>query len=262
MTLSAVLTIAGSDPSGGAGIQADLKVFALLGVHGLSAVTAITAQNTLGVQNSFSLPREQLAAQLESVAEDIPVRATKTGMLPTVDLMEEVCQFRDTGHLGVLVIDPVLASTTGAGLSGPGCLEFMRDRLMPGCRLITPNIGEAAALTGGTIDSEADAEAAARALVEAGAGAACVTGGHAAGKPVDVLFDGEQTHRFPGERIGTGPVHGTGCVFSAAAVAFLALGFELPAAVLKAKRLVEQAIGTVISPGAGMLLPGIPAFGD
>jgi len=262
MTPPAVLTIAGSDPSGGAGIQADLKVFAWVGVHGLSAITAITAQNTMGVRNSFSLPIEQLAAQLASVTEDFTVRAAKTGMLPTIDFMEEVYQHREAGNLGIFVIDPVLASTGGAELSGPGCLEFLRDSLMPGCHMITPNIDEAAALTGIAIETEADAEAAARALVDAGAGAACVTGGHARGEPVDLLFDGAQLHRFAGKRIGSRPVHGTGCVFSAAATAFLVLGFELPEAVLRAKRLVEQAISGAISPGAGMLLPGFPSFMD
>ncbi|MHB9053119.1 MAG: bifunctional hydroxymethylpyrimidine kinase/phosphomethylpyrimidine kinase [Thermoleophilia bacterium] len=255
---TAVLTIAGSDPSGGAGIQSDLGVFSYLGLHGLSVITAVTAQNTRGVQRVFPLGRDHVSAQLESVAADFRPAVSKTGMLPTVDIIEEVSQISSRGQLGKLVIDPVLVSTSGVRLAADECTYYLMRNLLPQCSLVTPNLFEAEMLSGRSIRTEQDAMEAARALVGAGAGSACVTGGHWPGNPVDFVFDGQIMHKFEGQRISTAsPVHGTGCVFSSAAAAYLARGFTVAAAVENAKILVERAINGAISPASGMMLPSL-----
>jgi len=254
-----VLTIAGSDPGGGAGIQADLRVLDHLGLYGLSAITALTAQNTRGVQEVFEVPALQLNAQLVSIIADFSLTATKTGMLPEVDIIDEVSKHAEDGELGILVVDPVTVSTSGTRLSSKECAGRLVSRLLPHCQLVTPNIEEAAALTGITVADESGAMDAARALVAAGAGAACVTGGHWPGTPVDYLFDGSSMHMLQGTRIDPDSnVHGTGCLFSAAATSFLALGDEVHESVVKAKQLVERAIFAAISPGGGMKVPRLP----
>lgn len=254
-----VLTIAGSDPGGGAGIQADLRVFNYLGLYGLSAITALTAQNTQGIQAVYAVPAEQVRAQLISITADMKPVATKTGMLPNVDIIEEVSEQAAAGELGVLVVDPVAVSTSGAMLSEKECAGHLVNLLLPHCRLVTPNLQEAGALTGRAISDESGAMDAARALVDAGAGAACVTGGHWEGSPTDYLFDGLTMHALDGIRIETGgQVHGTGCLFSAAVASYLAMGGEIPESVIHAKRLVEQAISEAISPGKGMKVPLLP----
>lgn len=254
-----VLTIAGSDPGGGAGIQADLKTIDHLGLYGISAITALTAQNTLGVQAVYSVPATQLKAQISSIIADITLTATKTGMLPEVDIIEEVSAYAATGELGVLVVDPVAVSTSGAMLSNKECAGRLVSLLIPHCHLVTPNIDEAAVLTGREITDESGAMDAARELVAAGAGAVCVTGGHWPGPPVDYLFDGSTMHSLPGARIGDGTqIHGTGCLFSAAAMSFLAMGYDVYESVVKAKHLVEKAISAAVSPGNGMKVPRLP----
>ncbi len=252
-----VMSIAGSDPGGGAGIQADLRTIGHLGLYGLSVITAVTAQNTHGVQKVFAVPREQVAAQLESVVPDLTPVATKTGMLPSLDIIDEVLAHAAAGKLGMLVIDPVTASTSGAALSSSGHAKRMIERLVPHCRLITPNLAEAGELTGRAIESASDAINAAKALVDAGAGAACVTGGHWPGAPVDYLFDGDEVHTLKGARAGLAGelFHGTGCLFSAAAMGFLALGEDIPVAVANAKRLVKTAVEGALAPGGGMKIP-------
>ncbi|MCL4474453.1 MAG: bifunctional hydroxymethylpyrimidine kinase/phosphomethylpyrimidine kinase [Actinobacteria bacterium] len=255
---TAVLTVAGSDPSGGAGIQADLSVFMYLGLQGFSVITAVTAQNTRGVQRIFPLGREHVSAQLESVTADFKPAVTKTGMLPTVDIIEEVGQRSARGQLGKLVIDPVLASTGGVRLSADECASYLVSNLLPRCSLVTPNLFEAEMLSGRSIRTEQDAMEAARALVDAGAGSACVTGGHWPGNPVDFVFDGQIMHKFEGQRIKTqAPVHGTGCVFSSAAAGYLARGFTVVDAVENAKTLVERAINSATTNGSGMMLPSL-----
>ncbi len=254
-----VLTIAGSDPSGGAGIQADLKVFSYLGLNGLSVLTAITAQNTKGVQAVYAVPRQQVRAQLESLADDCMPVCGKTGMLPSVDIIEEVADAGRSGWPGLLVIDPVLNSTGGSYLADKACAASLIKLLVPECCLITPNLPEAVALAGRDIVSAEDAKDAARFLVDAGAGAACITGGHWPGAPNDYLFDGEKMYTLAGTRYNESEnLHGTGCHFSAAIVGYIALGEKLPAAVEKAKRLVEKAIRAASSPGAGMKVLSLP----
>lgn len=254
-----VLTVAGSDPGGGAGIQSDLKVFDHLRLYGLSAITALTAQNTIGVQAVYAVPASQLKAQLSSIFSDFSLTATKTGMLPEVDIIEEVAERAEAGKLGILVVDPVTVSTSGVRLSGKECAGRLVSRLLPHCQLVTPNIEEAAALTGLNVADESGAMDAARALVAAGAGAACVTGGHWPGSPVDYLFDGSSIHTLQGTRIDAdSKVHGTGCLFSAAATSYMALGDEVRESVVKAKHLVEKAIFAAFSPGSGMKVPRLP----
>jgi hydroxymethylpyrimidine/phosphomethylpyrimidine kinase len=248
-----VLTIAGSDPGGGAGIQADLRAFDHMGLYGISVITALTAQNTQGVQAVFPVPALQVKAQLNSVTTDLDPAAAKTGMLPTVDIIEEVADVAAAGELGILVVDPVTVSTSGAILSDKECAGRLVSHLLPHCRLVTPNLEEAGFLTGRKVTDEAAAMDAARALVAAGAGAACVTGGHWPGSPTDYLFDGDSMYTLAGSRIETSSqVHGTGCLFSAAATSCLAQGDDILESVKKAKQLVEQAIVNAFSPGKGM----------
>lgn len=251
-----ILTIAGSDPGGGAGIQSDLRVFDRLGQYGISVITALTAQNTQGVQEVFVIPAEQVKAQLNSIIHDIPPAATKTGMLPDVQIIEEVSELAAAGGLGILVVDPVAESSSGVMLADKECAARLVSSLLPHCRLVTPNLQEAGVLTGRKIVGESDAMDAARALVGAGAASACVTGGHWKGSPTDYLFDGTRMHKLAGMRMLAGEqVHGTGCLFSAAAACYLAAGDDILKSAIQAKRLVEQAISEAISPGAGMKVP-------
>ncbi|HVL91184.1 MAG TPA: bifunctional hydroxymethylpyrimidine kinase/phosphomethylpyrimidine kinase [Actinomycetota bacterium] len=245
------LSIAGSDSGGGAGIQQDLKVFEALGVWGATAVTAITVQDTHGVRDVHSVPWELVAAQIDAVAADLRPSAAKTGMLPDGACVRGVCDAIERHRLGPLVVDPVLAASDGTGLMDPAALDLVRERLVPLAAVITPNLAEAAVLTGLAVDSPGSQETAARALVELGAAAALVTGGHLEGDAIDILFDGETVTAFPGPRIPGGPVHGTGCVLSAAITAGLARGRPLRSAVGEAKELVTGAIERARSIGGG-----------
>ena len=250
------LTIAGSDSGGGAGIQADLRVFDFLGLYGTSVITALTAQNSVGVQAVFPTVPEQVAEQLRSITTDLPPVVTKTGMLPTMEIIDVVSESAASGALGKLVIDPVLAGTSGASLAEEGCAQRLIEKLIPHCHLMTPNLSEAAALTGMKIENGGDALEAARILVENGAGAVCVTGGHWSGEPIDYYFDGKEALELQGARILEGTdIHGTGCFFSAAAAGFIAQGNDRTQALLKAKRLIEDAIRNAFKPGEGMPIP-------
>ncbi len=253
-----LLTIAGSDPGGGAGIQADLRVFGHYGFYGLSVLTAVTAQNTQAVDAVYPLKAEQVAAQLQSVLADFRPVAVKTGMLAEPEIVEMVAAAISEGRTGTLVVDPVLASSAGPSLSSrPGRLAArLAAVLLPACYVVTPNLAEAAALTGRPVETLKDARTAARLLVEEmGAGAACVTGGHLSGEPTDVVYDGVELETVPGKRIAGGPFHGTGCLFSAALAANLARGYTLMLAVTGAKDLTETAISQAAGPGGGMRIP-------
>lgn len=257
----AVLTIAGSDPCGGSGIQADLRVFNHLGLYGLSAITAITAQNTEGVSGFFPVHPVGVREQLTGIAEDIYPLAVKTGMLATSGIVDEVADFIGNGKTGLLVIDPVLASTGGNSLSKSGVAEKIKTSLLPLCHIVTPNLHEAETLTGITIETPRDAEEAARILVHLGAGSACITGGHLKDGPEDIFYDGLAFANIKGEKLGNGAdFHGTGCLFSAALTAYLALGNNTADSVGYAKRLVESAINGSISPGGGMRVPWLPGL--
>ena len=251
-----VLAIGGSDPGGGAGIQADLRMFNYLAVYGFSVITAVTSQNTREVKGVLALSKTDIDGQLAAIAEDAVLAATKTGMLATAGAVEAVAEFVENKKAGVFVIDPVIMSTTGTSLLDKEGVELLKSRLIPLCRVITPNLTEAQTLTGIRIEKPEHAEEAAKELVAIGARAACVTGGHWPGRPVDVLYDGREIEIFEGTRSGEGAgFHGTGCLFSAALTCYLARDRKLPAAIADAKRLVQAAIAGSVRSGGGMRVP-------
>ena len=243
------LTIAGSDSSGGAGIQADLKTFAAHGVFGLSALTAITAQNTLGVVRASAVDPDLVAAQIDAVAADLPIDATKIGMLANAGVIEAVAAAIERHRLPHVVLDPVMIAKSGAALLEPAAVDALRARLLPLADVVTPNAPEAAALIGQPVTSLADLRRAAAALVERGARAALVKGGHLSGPAVDVLWDGRTFTELSAGRIESRHTHGTGCTLSSAIAARLALGDDLAAAVRAAKSYVTRAIAE--APGLG-----------
>lgn len=257
------LTIAGSDPGGGAGLQADLRTFNHLGVFGLSVITSVTAQNTEEVRALFPLAADQIRSQLQAVLDDVKPVVSKTGMLATFSAVREVALQASAGRLGKLIVDPVLKSTSGHSLGEKQLAGEIARNLVPVCDLIIPNVEEATALTGVQINTVEDAKEAALAMAEIQAAATCITGGHLRGDPVDILFDGNDFTEFRGERIG-GPearFHGTGCLFSAGVAGYMALGHEIAEAIRMAKMLVENAIRGAVSPGKGMAIPWLGTTG-
>jgi hydroxymethylpyrimidine/phosphomethylpyrimidine kinase len=236
------LTIAGSDPTGGAGIQADLATFLGLGVHGASVITAITAQTAAAVLAVEPLTPRSVGRQLEAVLSDLRPGAVKTGMLGTGGVVTAVAARLRRTRVGNLVVDPVIRSSSGAPLLDRDGVKRLRISLLPIARVVTPNLEEAEALSGLAVQSLADAEAAARAILRLGPEVVVVTGGHLAGFPHDLFVDARRTVRLEGRRIRGGGAHGTGCVFSAAVAAHLALGLEPLEAVVRAKRWVAAAL--------------------
>jgi len=232
-----VLTIAGSDSGGGAGIQADLKAFAAAGAHGTSAIVALTAQNTVGVTAVHELPPAFVEAQLAAVFSDIGVDAAKTGMLFSRRVIDAVAGFLEL-HRVPLVVDPVMIASSGARLLEPDAAEALVALLFPLATVVTPNLAEARALSDDSSLSERS-ELAER-LVELGAPAAIVTGGH--GEPVDHLFDGERHVEIPVERFGVAATHGAGCTHSATLAALLARGLPLEDAARGAARAASDAV--------------------
>jgi hydroxymethylpyrimidine/phosphomethylpyrimidine kinase len=252
------LTIAGSDSSGGAGIQADLKTFAAFGVYGASAITAITAQSTQGIEATAPLPADLVIAQIEAVAGDFTIQATKIGMLATAAIVEAVAAAIAELDLPLVVLDPVLVSSSGERLLDEDGVRMLGTQLLPRARVITPNIPEAEALSGRRIATLDDAKEAARRIHGMGAAAVIITGGHtdegsglsAQGSGiVDLLFDGEQFHEFRVARVESRHTHGTGCTYASAVAAGLALGHDLLAAALRAQQYVAGAIAH--APGLG-----------
>ena len=244
------LTIAGSDSGGGAGIQADIKTFHAFGVFGTSAVTAVTAQNTLGVSGVHPVPLGTVRAQIEAVVSDLRPDCVKSGMLATRRLVETVADAVESAGLRPYVLDPVMVATSGDRLLEPAAVTSMAARLIPLASLVTPNLTEARILTGLPIEDDEGMGSAARQLVEMGAGAALVKGGHRTGpEVVDLLFDGRREHLWRRSRIETRSTHGTGCTLSAACAAGLARGAELANAVDAALQFVERAIRS--APGLG-----------
>ena len=246
------LTIAGSDSGGGAGIQADLKTFAAHGVFGTSAITAVTAQNTVGVTMIEVLSPDMVRAQIAAVATDLFPAATKIGMLASAAIVSAVAEALDEHRLPHVVLDTVMIAKSRARLLDASAVEALRLELVPRAEIVTPNIPEAEALTGLSISSVADLRRAARILVDQlGANAAVVKGGHLEGPPIDVFVEGAALHELRAERIDTPHTHGTGCTFSAAIAARLALGDDLLTAVRAAKRYVTRAIAHAPGLGAG-----------
>lgn len=251
MKLPVALTIAGSDSGGGAGIQADLKTFAALGVHGTSVLTALTAQNTLTVTAIHDVPQDFIRAQLEAVVTDLHPAAAKTGMLSTPQTIATVAGSIRELAIPNLVVDPVMVAKGGAKLLRDDAVEALRSLLLPLATVITPNLPEAEVLLGRSIATLEERRAAARDLRALGAQAVVVKGGHAEGDATDVLFDGADFVELRSERIPTGNTHGSGCVFSAAITAGLARGLSVREAVADAKRFITEAIRASLDVGRG-----------
>ena len=246
------LTIAGSDSSGGAGIQADLKTFAALDVYGVSAITAVTAQNTTGITEVAPLTADLVTAQIEAVASDIDVHATKTGMLATAAIVEAVAAAIEELDLALVVVDPVMVSKSGARLLDDDGVQAMLAELLPRAFVVTPNLPEAEVLGGKRITSLADRREAARRIHDAGAANVIVTGGHGDGDEiVDLLFDGRDFTEFCTPRIHTRNTHGTGCTFASAVAACLAHGYTPAEAASRAQQYVAGAIRHALSIGRG-----------
>ena len=255
-TYPIALTIAGSDSGGGAGIQADLKTFASLGLHGVSAITCLTAQNPRGVRGIEAASRVMVRRQLEAIFAELPPRAMKTGMLYSAAIIAEVAAFLD-GHPAVpLVVDPVMVSTSGVRLLRPDAIRRLRQRLLPRATLVTPNLDEAQLLVGSPLTSVEDLRRAARQLQARFGCAALVKGGHLRGlrEAVDIFYDGREELLLSAPFIRGVSTHGTGCTYSAAVTAHLALGLALPQAVAAAKGYISQAIARSYRAGGHFVL--------
>lgn len=238
------VTIAGSDSSGGAGIQADLKTFSALGVYGASVITALTAQNTHGVTAIHDVPPDFIAAQIDAVFSDLDVAAVKIGMLSQPAAIEAVAAGLDRHRQDNVVLDPVMVAASGDRLLAPAAVDVLKRALMPRARVITPNLPEAAALLETAVaQSERSMQAQAEKLIALGARAVLIKGGHGSGPlSIDLLVSPEGVTRFEAERISTKNTHGTGCTLSSAIAAGLARGWNLPKAVSEAKIYVTGAI--------------------
>jgi hydroxymethylpyrimidine/phosphomethylpyrimidine kinase len=244
------LTIAGSDSGGGAGIQADLKTFAAHGVYGASAITAVTAQNTREVIAVAEVPEEIVAAQIDSVLEDIGAGAIKTGMLSSARIVSTVAGRIEAWGIPT-VVDPVMVSKSGNFLLAPEAVGALKRQLIPASLIVTPNYHEAAALTGIEITNDDDAREAARALADMGARIVVIKGGHRPGAPIDLVFDGSSFGELTADRIETENTHGTGCTFSAAIAANLALGLGPLESIARAKLYLTEALRTSYRVGGG-----------
>ena len=253
MTVPKALTIAGSDSGGGAGIQADLKTFSAFRVFGMSVVTAITAQNSVGVHAVHDIPPSVVFAQLEAVLDDFGAEAIKIGMLSTTEIIDAVARGLAL-HAGStpIVLDPVMIAKSGDALLQPAARDALIKQLFPLAHLVTPNLPEAGVLAGMTVETEAHMEDAARRIHAQGARHVLVKGGHLRDVANDLLFDGRTFMRFSGERIASTSTHGTGCTLSSAIAAGLAQGLPLDTAIRGAKTYVTQAIREGFRPGRGV----------
>lgn len=246
-----VLSIAGSDCSGGAGVQADLKTFSAHGVYGMSVIVSVVAENTGRVIDIENVRPDMIGKQMDAVFEDMEVDAVKAGMLSDTDCMLETAGKLRYYRPPNVVIDPVMYAKNGCPLMEPSAMKTLIEDILPLADVLTPNIPEAEKITGQKIDSVRDMEEAAKRILSMGCGAVVVKGGHARGNAVDVLFDGSRVYHFDTERIDTKNTHGTGCTFSAAIASQLAKGMELPEAVRKAKAYVTMAIEHSLNIGKG-----------
>lgn len=253
MTMPRAMTIAGSDSGGGAGIQADLKTFAAMGVFGTSAITALTAQNTRAVTAVVELDPQFVAAQIDAVVSDIGIDSAKTGMLANASIIEVVAAKVREHRIDRLVVDPVMIAKSGAALLRPDAVAALRHVLLPLALVTTPNLPEASALSGRPVRTVAEMEEAAHAIQALGPQYVVVKGGHLEGSDdaIDLLFDGHAIRRLSARRVVTKNTHGTGCVFSAAIAAGLAQGLDVSGAVEQAKRVVTAAIEGGLSLGGG-----------
>ena len=251
MSVVRVLTIAGSDSGGGAGIQADLKTFFARKVYGMSVITSVTAQNTIGVQGVADLDAEFVALQLESVLSDIGVDAVKIGMLSNSEIISAVADKLEEYKVEKIVLDPVMVAKGGDPLLQPEAVDALITRLIPLALLVTPNISETKVLSNMEIFSIEDMIEAARRICDMGAKHTLIKGGHLQGEAVDILFDGQKERQYSAQRIITKNTHGTGCTLSSAITAELAKGYSLPDAVQAGKDYVTKAIQTSLEIGVG-----------
>ena len=250
-SIPTAMTIAGSDSGGGAGIQADLKTFAALGVYGTSVLTAITAQNTVGVTAVHEIPTDIIAAQIQAIMADIGADAVKTGMLSSTAIVCLVAEELERQRIALLVVDPVMVAKSGDALLQEEAIEALRTRLLPLAAVVTPNIPEAEALTGLKITGSADMRRAAELILRMGARSVVVKGGHRQGPATDLFYDGSRFQEFTAPRIDTRNTHGTGCTFASAVAAGLARGMEVIDAVALAKEYVTEAIRRAFPLGQG-----------
>jgi len=254
MSVPRALTIAGSDSGGGAGIQADLKTFQELGVFGMSVITALTAQNTLGVHGVWEVPPAFVTAQLDAVVTDLGADVAKTGMLASADIIAVVAEGVRRHHLDRLVVDPVCASKHGDPLLRADAVDALRDRILPLAEIVTPNLGEVALLTGVKVQQVSDLPEAARAVKALGSRWVLIKGGHLPDNAdaVDLLSDGERFVEIASQRLDTRDTHGTGCTLASAIAAGRARGLEVEAAVRAAKDYVTGAIRHGLRLGGGI----------
>jgi hydroxymethylpyrimidine/phosphomethylpyrimidine kinase len=252
MTMPVALSIAGSDSGAGAGIQADLKTFAALGVYGVTVITAVTAQNTLGVRAVQEIDANVITAQLEAVTEDFSIAALKTGMLASAAIIETVAAGIRRHGLRPLVVDPVMIAKSGDRLLREDAVDSLRRTLLPLAQVVTPNIPEAEVLSGRSVRTREERMAAAHAIMELGARAVVIKGGHSEEDPiVDLLVDEQGVREFRAARIATTSTHGTGCTFSAAIAAALAGGRDLASAVGEARAYLSRALADAPALGHG-----------
>ncbi|MFZ0862756.1 MAG: bifunctional hydroxymethylpyrimidine kinase/phosphomethylpyrimidine kinase [Candidatus Sulfotelmatobacter sp.] len=251
MTIPRVLIIAGSDSGGGAGIQADLKTVSALGAFGMTAITALTAQNTTGVYGVLEIEPKFVAKQIEACVSDIGCDAVKTGMLANAEIIDVVAAEISARRPGSLVVDPVMIAKSGARLLKPDAIEALKAKLLPLATVVTPNLHEAAALTGREITTLEQMKVAARAIREMGPENVVVKGGHLASIAADVLYDGRDFTEFRAERLNTKNTHGSGCIFASAIAASLAQKQTLRESVAAAKDFITAAIRTSLAIGKG-----------
>lgn len=246
-----VLTIAGSDSSGGAGIQADLKTMTVLQVYGMSAITALTAQNTMGVREILPVSADFLWQQLCTVCEDIPPKAVKIGMIASAEQVQVICRILSQYAFSYVVVDPVMVATSGATLTQQETIAAMREQLFPLATLITPNLAEAEVILGKPVQAVSEMEQAAKQLAKQYHTAVLIKGGHLTADAVDVLYDGTQSYQFKGKRIQTKNTHGTGCTLSSAIAAKLAVGCTLQESIWQAKKYVSSCMQAGLQLGHG-----------
>jgi len=253
-----VLTIAGSDSCGGAGIQADIKTITSLGGHPLTAITAVTAQNSTGISRVYEIPVEFIVAQIETVVEDIFPDSVKIGMLSSGRIIETIAGTIRKFRLKNIVVDPVITASTGRNLMDPSALKPLKETLLPLADVITPNLSEAGILAGGKVTNTSEMEWAAGELKKLGPDV-IITGGHLEGKCTDILYNGKDFYHFHGEKVDTKNTHGTGCVFSSSLACFLANGNNIIEAAGFAHEFTGRAIerGYPCGRGAGAVSPAI-----
>ncbi|MFW6237754.1 MAG: bifunctional hydroxymethylpyrimidine kinase/phosphomethylpyrimidine kinase [Halanaerobiales bacterium] len=246
-----LLTVAGSDSGGGAGIQADLKTFSALGAYGMSVITAVTAQNTVKVMGITEIPPSMVEKQITAVLSDIGTDAVKVGMLAGKDIISAVSRRLEGQDVGPVVLDPVMVSESGHRLLNKGAEKALKEKLFPLAGLVTPNLAEASVLTGRQINNVEKMQKAAEEIYSLGPGAVLVKGGHLPGRAVDILFNGRQYHEIVRPRLEVENTHGTGCTYSSAIAVYLARGVNMAGAVEKARDYLQGTIKNGLDIGAG-----------